>query len=433
MTSPLRRIGANFSKLLSGKVVGAIISVVYLGLAARELGPEGFGVIALMHGVIVFLGGIVAFSGWQTLVRFGQVPLREGDIEGVRTVFRFTATIEAALGAVAIAMAIVILPIAARAGGWGEAAETYAPWYSLVLLATARQSPFGLLQLYRRFTWLGIHSAVMPVTRLVGTLIVIALDLGIGGFILAWMAAGVIEGLTLWAMAIYLLRKEGVAWPGFGRVREAMDRFPGIARYAFVSNADYTLIHMMPLAIPLLVGAVLGPAAAGLFALAARATNVLQQPAQLLGQSGFEVVADLATSNRWKELQQMLVRGIALAIGSGLLVAAFFLASGETVMRLFGGPEFAAAGGILALVAVARALSISQPGLAAALAALGRPGLSLTINASTGLLFIPAMVWAMHRYALDGAGYAMIGQALVATSLAMIFTARTLSRASKQG
>lgn len=428
MSDSLKRAGLNFGKLLSGKAVGAALSVVYLAIAARELGPTGFGIIALMHGVIMFLGGVVAFSGWQTLVRYGQEPLRLDDRDGLRSVFRFTATIEALLALAAIAIAAVVLPIAAREGGWGPIAETYAPWYSLAILATARQTPFGLLQLYRRFTWLGVHAAVMPIGRLVGTLVVIVLDLGLGGFIIAWMVAAVLEGVTLWAMALWILVKEKVGWPGLGGFRETSARFPGIARYAFVSNADYTLVNVTPLAIPLLVGAVLGPAAAGLFSLAARATNALQQPAQLIGQSSFEVIADLASRERWGELKRMLVRGGLFAIGSGLVIALLFVLSGDAVMALFGGPQFAAAGSILALVAIARALAMAQPGLAATLAALHRPGTSLAINAGAGLVAIPAMVLAMHGVGLDGAGYVMIAQAIVATLLAALATRHLLAK-----
>ncbi|MBW0144431.1 lipopolysaccharide biosynthesis protein [Sphingomicrobium clamense] len=426
MSESLKRAGLNFSKLLSGKAVGAVLSVVYLAIAARELGPAGFGVLALMHGVIQFLGGTVAFSGWQTLVRYGQRPLREGDMAGLRSVFRFTASIEAVLALVAILIAFFFLPYAARAGGWGAEAEAWAPFYAFTILMAARQTPFGLLQLYRKFTWLGIHAAVMPVTRLIGTLVVVWLGLGLPGFLIAWMAAAVFEGVSLWALALWLLHREGAGWPGLGRFRETLQRFPGIGRYAFVSNADYTLVNVTPLAIPLLVGAVLGPAAAGLFTLAARATNALLQPAILIGQSGFEVISDLASRKRWAELKVMLAKGTAYAIGFGLLIAAIFLVSGDTVMAIFGGPEFAAAGGILALVAIARALAMAQPGLAAALAALSHPGTSLAISAGTGLLAIPAMVWAMRTYDLDGAGYVMIGQAVAATALAALATSLIL-------
>lgn len=423
MTAPLRRAGANFGKLLSGKAVGAALSVVYLAIAARALGPTGFGILALMHGVILFIGGIVAFSGWQTLVRFGQAPLRGHDRDGLAAVLRFVTSVEVVMTVLAVAIAAVVLPIAAARGGWGAEAKAYAPWYSLAILATARQTPFGYLQLTRRFTWLGIHAAAMPVGRLVGTLVVIALDLGLGGFILAWMAAAAFEGIALWAMALVAMHRDRLGWTGFGRLRDAMARHPGIGRYAFVSNLDYTLVNVTPLAIPLLVGAVLGPAAAGLFSLATRATNALQQPAQLIGQSSFEVVADLASWKRWGEVRQMLVRGAGLAILAGLVVALIFLVWGEAVMVLFGGDRFAAAGGILALVAVARALAMAQPGLASALAALGHPGTSLAISAGTGLVLIPAMIVAMRGYGLEGAGVAMIGQAVLATGLSAVAVA----------
>lgn len=428
MSEGLRRAGLNFSKLLSGKAVGAALSVVYLAIAARELGAEGFGILALMHGVIQFLGGVVAFSGWQTLVRFGQQPLRDNDMGALRSIFRFTATIELAMAAVAITLAFILLPLAAREGGWGATAEAYAPLYAFTILMAARQTPFGLLQLYRKFTWLGIHAAVMPIGRLIGTLVVLWLGLGLPGFLIAWMFAAVLEGVTLWAMALWVLHKEGAGWPGFGRLKETLARFPGIGRYAFVSNLDYTLVNVTPLAIPLLVGAVLGPAAAGLFTLAARATNALQQPALLIGQSGFEVIADYASREKWRELTRMLAKGATWSVAAGLVIAAIFLASGDTVMALFGGPEFAAAGSILALVAIARALAMAQPGLAAALAALGRPGTSLAINAGTGIIAIPAMVILMQRIGLDGAGYGMIGQAIAATAMAAVAVSVLLKR-----
>ncbi|WP_265570043.1 lipopolysaccharide biosynthesis protein [Sphingomicrobium nitratireducens] len=426
MSAALQRVGKNFSLILSGKTVGALLSLAYLAIAARVLGPRDFGVLALMHAAIMFIGGIVAFSGWQTLVRFGQAPLREDDREGLASVIRLTALIEAAMALVAILAAAIALPIAAREGGWGPVAEQYAPFYALAILATARQTPFGLLQLFRRFDWLGAHAAVMPLVRFLGTLAVVATGGGLGAFILVWMAAAAAEGLSLWAMAGIAMARRSIAWPTPRRVSEALRLFPGIGRYAFVSNADYTLVNITPLAIPLLVGAVLGPTAAGLFALATRATNALQQPAQLAAQSSFEVVADLASRQQWAELRAMLWKGGAIAIGAGGIVALLFVASGETVMAVFGGPEFAAAGSILALVAIARALAMAQPGLAATLGALGRPGVSLVISVSVGLAALAAMVAGMLALGLDGVGYAMIGQSLAATLLAAVATAKVI-------
>lgn len=422
MSEGLRQAGVNFSKLLSGKAAGALLSIVYLALAARELGPAGFGVMALMHGVVVFVGALIAFSGWQTLVRFGQDPLRHRDAEGLASIVRFSATIELALAGLAILVSALVLPMAARAGDWGAEAEAVGPLYAFAILATARQTPFGILQLFKRYDWLAFHAAVMPIMRLVGTLVVIALGLGLTGFLIAWMLAAVIEGFTLWALGLILLRREGQRWPGLGRLRDTLHRFPGIGRFAFVSNADYTLVNMGPLAIPLLVGAVLGPAAAGLFSLAVRATNALTQPAQLAAQGSFAIVSDLAARREWSRLRTMLARGATIAMGAGAIVAFIFTVSGDTVMALFGGAEFAAAGGVLALVAIARALGMAGPALASTLAALHRPGTSLAINASTGLALVPLMVWAMHRWHLDGAGYSLIVQALVATVLAGIAT-----------
>ncbi|MGH6911196.1 MAG: lipopolysaccharide biosynthesis protein, partial [Phenylobacterium sp.] len=261
-----------------------------------------------------------------------------------------------------------------------------------------------------------------PIVRLLGTLAVVALGGGLRGFLIAWLAAALAEFAALWLLGGWVASRRIGGRALVGGVRGVAADNPGLWRFMWAANADVTFGELSARVAPLIIGWILGPAATGLFAVAQRASVVISQPGQILGQAAYAEFARLvAAGQRGVRLRQALWRSIAyafLAVAPVLLLVAML---GDHLASLLGGRAFVAAGGLMFWLALARAILLMAPPTGAALTALGRPGLSLRANLIAGLGTLALLPSLLQGFGLaGGAGQALL-QALVAAALLTAF------------
>lgn len=423
------RIYANLGFLLGGKTIAGICSLAYLVIAARALGPRDYGILILVHGYALAVGGIISFPGWHAIVRYGAPALAEGDRDRLWRLMRFTAMIELAFGFLAIAIGMILASVIAPRLGISGAALDYVVPYSLAILMTVRTTPAGYLQLLRQFRLLGLHHAVMPLCRLLGALIVAGLGLGLPGFIIVWLASSLAESGSLWIMGWWVARKHdpgqrlfaarGAGSPG---IREEN---VGLLRFMIFANADTTFAELSPRIALLVVGWMLGPAAAGLFSMAQRATVVIAQPAQVLAQAAYTEFAHLvASGGRGSALRKALFGSIGLSVAAALpFVVAIAFFSRELVV-LLGGEAFAGASVLAIWLLVARLIMLPAPQLSSALIASGHAGWSMTANIAASVFALPVLPWTLHAFELIGSGYFAILESTVALGVLVMLSLR---------
>lgn len=414
----VRRIYGNLGLLLGGKAAAGVISLVYIAIAARVLGPEGYGVLVLINYYAMFVGGLIAFPGWHAIVRYGVLALADGDEAKLIRLLRFVGAIEIAVGVLAVCVAALLAPIVGGYLGWTAQAQMLAIPYSLAVLATVRTTPGGYLQILRRFDILGVHNIITPIMRLIGTLVVVAFGWGLNGFIIAWLIAALAEGISLWLVGIYLARRHLADQPLLGKLTDVRHEHPGLLRFTISANTDIMLSELVNRITPLVMGWVLGPAAAGLYSIAHRTTVVIAQPAQMLGQAAYAELAKLvATGASGTNIRHALMRCVGISFLAALpimLILAFF---SEQISILIAGPAFAAAASVMIWLALARVLALSGPPTSAALIALGRPGLSVSSNIITSLGLLPLLPLLTAAWGLEGAGMHAVIQSILASGL----------------
>lgn len=414
----VRRIYGNMGLLLGGKAAAGVISLVYIAIAARVLGPEGYGILVLINYYAMFVGGLIAFPGWHAIVRYGVLALADGDEAKLIRLLRFVGAIEIAIGVLAVCIAALLAPIVGGYLGWNAQTQMLAIPYSLAVLATVRATPGGYLQILRRFDILGAHNIITPIMRLIGTLIVVAFGWGLNGFIIAWLIAALTEGISLWLVGIYFARRHMADQPLLGKVTDIRKEHPGLLRFTISANADIMLSELVNRITPLVMGWVLGPAAAGLYSIAHRTTVVIAQPAQILGQAAYAELAKLvAVGASGKNIRHALMRCVGISVLAALpilLVLAFF---SKQISILIAGPAFAAAASVMIWLALARVLALSGPPTSAALIALGRPGLSVFSNIITSLGLLPLLPLLTAAWGLEGAGMHAVVQSILASGL----------------
>lgn len=421
----VRRILGNLGFLLSGRAVAGVLSLVYMMIAARALGPSDYGVLVLVHAYVVAVGAILGFPAWHAVVRYGAGPLAGANATQLIRLLRFTAAVELAAGAVSIVIAAALAPWLGARLGWSAEMQALAVPYSFALLAGVRTTPAGFLQLVRRFDLLAAHSAVAPMVRLLGAALAALGGWGLKAFLVAWLAAALAEWASLWIIGGVIARRHLQGQSLLGAPSNLGREIPGVWRFMLVANADATFGDLAARIAPLMVGWVLGPAAAGLFAIAQRATVVLAQPAQVLGQAAYSELAKLvAAGEPPRLLRRALARCGALALLSAapVLITLAFLS--REIVTVLGGQAFADASAVMIWLALARTTALMAPPCSAALIAMGRPGLTMIANAGVSACLLPLLPPLVIRFGLVGAGAQALLQAVVTTALLALFVWR---------
>jgi O-antigen/teichoic acid export membrane protein len=191
------------------------------------------------------------------------------------------------------------------------------------------------------------------------------------------------------------------------------------------ANADVTLTELAARIAPLFVGWIMGPVAAGLYAVAQRATVVIQQPAQIMGQAAYAELARLvANGGSGAALRSALLRCAAVALVAAIPVLLILAAFGREVAVALGGHAFAGAAGLILLLAIARTAWLIAPPASSTLTALGRPTLSVAANLAINLGLLPLLPLMMLLFGLAGAGWHAILQGAGASLLLLLMVLR---------
>ena len=88
------RMGQNILWLLGGRGFQAAASLIYLGLAARTLGVQGFGAFALVLAYGQAIANVAQFQSWQTVIRYGTIHQASGDGSRLGRLLGFTTMLD---------------------------------------------------------------------------------------------------------------------------------------------------------------------------------------------------------------------------------------------------------------------------------------------------------------------------------------------------
>lgn len=409
----LARVYRNAGKLLGGRIAAGAISLIYLGMVTRGLGPGNYGVLVLISFYVLLVGSFVVMQGWHTLVRYGGARLVAEDSAGFRRLFAFTARIELFSGMVAIAIAIGLSHWAGRWFGWPEEFSGFAALYSLAIVASMHSTPSAVLNLFNRFDLLSVQQIASPLVRLAGASIAWWSHGGLRGFLIAWLLGSIAEGSIDWWLALREMNRRGLLvgawrWPsGIGA------EHPGLWKFLLTNNVELSVSDAANRITPLAVGAVLNPAAVGLYHLALRVGTVMAHPVHALSRTVYPELALLAARGDARALRRLVLRTGGIAMAGGILVTLIFAAFGEPLLRALGGSAFAGGYRVLLLIALARTFELLGFPFNAALVALGRPNVTLLINLAGLLALLPVLYLLLTQFDVIGAGLHGIAYALI--------------------
>jgi O-antigen/teichoic acid export membrane protein len=157
-----------------------------------------------------------------------------------------------------------------------------------------------------------------------------------------------------------------------------------------------------------LVGALIGPGAAGLFRIAREIGTALGKPVDLVNQTIYPDIARLVRSQQWSRLLRTAVRaGLIAGVAGGLTTIAVAFA-GRPLIDLLFGSEFGDASPLLLLLAIATTIRVLVFAADPMLYALGKPQAAMLVAVAATLLFLIVLIERIPDEGLMAAGIAYL-------------------------
>ncbi|MEC3910684.1 oligosaccharide flippase family protein [Sphingobium sp. CR2-8] len=418
------RILANTGWLLGGKGVGAVLSLAYLAIVTRTLGVADFGRFALVLSAANVIKTLVSFDSWQIVVRYGQPHLASGNGDALNRVLRFCILIDlaSALAGGVIAAAIILLLGDLLGIGPDMGWQVWA--FCMVMMVTIRSSPTGVLRLFDRFDSASFAETMIPVGRMIGAGVALAVMPDISGFLIAWAFAELLCALSYWYLALKVGRGRIGHWRA-GKALDARTENPGIVGFLTATNLQTSLSSIGQQVAVLIVGAFVGPAGAGLYRLANQLANSLTKISSLLSRSIFVELSRTSTQGK-EALSALFRRTNRLALAAGAVIIGLILTIGHPLLGLIAGKDFLPAYPLLLMLGVAACIELIGVSYRPLLMATDRAGLSLRITVISTLLLLGLQSALLPLYGTKGAAMANIVASLAGFAMMGLASRRAM-------
>lgn len=400
--SSFRSLLKNSSYLAGSRGVAALCGIATMALAARGLGVVMFGVLVLIHSYAQAASGIAKFQSWQLIIRYGGPALARSEPVAFQHATGFAFALDVSSGVLGMIAAMALLPIL---GGWFGLPDQYvwlAILYCTLLPTMGAATPTGVLRALDRFDLISVQGTITPIARTCLALAAFAAGLGFPFYVLAWFVADLVGDLCLWFFAVRELRRREL----FKGIRPTFrsDALPGAWRFAINVNLTASLNAARGPLVNVLIGAVLSPAAAGLYRVAKTLADAVDKPADLLGKAFFPEVMrlDLTTKQPWK----LMKRGAALTAIIGLVAALVAVVAGRPLLAALFGADFAASYEPLLIMLVSTLLTMIAFPVIPMLYALDQAHVPLAGKALGAVVLLAGLVPLANQFGVNGAAIA---------------------------
>ena len=412
----MRSLLKNSSYLGASRAVAAVASLITLAFTGRALGVEMFGLLILIHSYVEAASSLTKFQSWQLVVRYCGDILLTDDPTDFKTATGFALGLDLASGFVGMVVAMVLLPFIAHWFGIPDKYLTIAVLYCLLLPTMASLTASGVLRALDRFDLISWSGSLYPILRAIIVAIAWFLEWPFEAYVAIWFVTDLIGDLYLAFLTWRELRRRGllkgirpILWP---------KSLPGAWRFAIHVNLTASLMGAWGPIARLIVGGLLGPAAAALYRIASNLADAVQKPTDLLSRAYYPEVArmDLSSKRPWK----LMLRGSALAASVGVAAILIMIVAGRPLIELIFGESFVGAyPPLMVLMLVALLLVISFP-FAPMLYALDRPDAPLFARIVGTVLYLVIVAPFTWQLGLNGAAIAfVIGNAAMVAVLAI--------------
>ncbi|ECZ5655325.1 lipopolysaccharide biosynthesis protein [Citrobacter sp. BNK-39] len=412
-----RTIIRNAAYLGSSNIVSALLGLIALSCAGKGMTPAMFGVLVVVQAYAKAISDFIKFQTWQLVVQYGTPALANKDVQRFRDVISLSFGLDIASGAVAIAGGMILLPFLSHSMGLEPKDFWLAMLYCTLIPSMAASTPTGILRAVDRFDLIAIQQATKPFLRALGSIIAYYFELGFAGFVIAWYASNLIGGTMYWWFAAKELRRLNIHNALRPSLFKAARKLEDAWNFVWTTNFVHSIWATRNSCSTVLVGIVLGPAAAGLFKIAMTFFDATGTPAKLMEKSFYPEIMRL--DPRTKKPWLLGLKSAVLAGGIGILVAIAVMLAGKPLISLVFGQRYLESYDLIQVMLGAIVISMIGFPQESLLFMAGKQRIFLVMQTFSSVSYIVLLVVLSHFFGVIGAAFAYFaGQCIdVLTSL----------------
>lgn len=417
-----RTILRNAAYLASSNALSALLGLVALSCAGKGMSTQMFGVLVVIQAYAKGISDVIKFQTWQLVVKYGATAVDNKNIRQFRDVISFSFALDIASGAIAVVAGMLLLPLLAHSLGLDRQSLWLAILYCTLIPSLAASTPTGILRAVDRFDLIAIQQAVRPLLRAAGSVISYLGDLGFAGFIITWYASNLIGGVLYWWFAARELRRRNIHHALRPRLFAPASRLAGAWNFVWTTNFAHSIWSARNSCSTVLVGIVLGPAAAGLFKIATTFFDATGSPAKLMEKSFYPEVMrlDPRSSQPWL----LGLKSACLAGGIGVLVALLVMVVGKPVISSGFGEQYLQAYHLIEIMLGAIVVSMLGFPQESLLFMAGKQRVFLVAQTLSSASYIALLIVLSHFFGVSGAAYAYLSGQCLDVLLSFIPTLR---------
>lgn len=426
LRSRLRNIG----HMLTGNFANALLALAAIALTARALGPASYGILAMAFAYARAIERLVTFQSWQPLIRYGASLDKPDRAEDLKSLLKFGLVLDIGGAAIACLIGLSLALLGAPLFGWSDEVQRTLLICCAILPFNLNGMPTAALRLHGRYRLAAWGAVVGTVVRLIGCAIALYAGGGLVAFAAIWAGSQAIGYLVFLWLGFRVLAERGLTGIARASLVGIPARFEGIWRFSWLSNLSLTLRSSANQLDVLIVGALAGPAAAGLYHIAKRAGRLAEQVSTHAQAVLFPDVARLWAGGDRAEMRRAIWQLEILLLAFGLVATLFLALTAAPILKLAAGQDFVGAAPLLVVQMLAVTFSMCGAGARSGLLAMGKEKLALKAVVVGTILFHVLAFLLIPRIGPMGANIAHIGLGLVTSGL-MIAWCRSEMRVSQ--
>jgi O-antigen/teichoic acid export membrane protein len=395
---------------MAGRGFQAVLSLAYLAIATRTLGLVDFGRFTLVVAVGQGISALVGFQTWQFVVRYGAQALAMRDEAKLTRVIGLSAALDFGAAALGCLLSLGAILLAGPMLGLPSELNGAAFGFCFAMLAAVRSTPTGVLRLDQRFRDAAYADSVLPAVRTAGALGAALWLPTVSGFLWAWAAAEIVTALVTWhaAMRDRRLTLEPA------ELKRIVREEPSLWRFVLMTNLSSTLTMTAKHFTLIIIGALSGPAGAGMFRVAAQLAQALAKATQTFSRAAY---SELVQASRTGSDRALLVQ-LTIVAGAGacamVVVTALF---GEPLLHLIATEQFSGAYWPVVILVGAAGLDLVGFAFEPAMTARGHTAAAFWLRLlSTGVL-VALLFLLLPGHGIIGGAWATFGGSLAALVL----------------
>ena len=397
----------NLSWTFGSQLFISIAAVVTLFITARALGPAGLGILALVESFVRIVDLILRLEPWQAVIRYAIQAQHRGDTAAFLRLIKLSVLIDAAGGVLAGVVCMILAPFVAPLIGLPEGVgEEYIWVMALGLFFSFRPTAIAVLRIFDRFDRLAWVDMISALVRLLLTVVAWLAGLGIWAFLVILLVQSLLDGLLAFAVALHELRKRGHHGALTAQGLAALRENPGFLRFLWNSNFNVILRQSANRFDVLVLGAMMSPAAVGVYQLGKRVMNRLTKLAGPLRQTIYPELARLWDKGKIHQFNRLVLIFSASILLLQLVIAVPFMLNMERVIAVLFGPAFAGAGPVMNILLLSSIIFASGVALNPALLSMGKDRMLVRVTILSTILFALCFLPFVYFWGVEGAASA---------------------------